>query len=289
MPTIFRQKVISNNVVFNDVLPAGATNFAIDIFDGWKDTGDPEESLVSLGSYRDGSSSASYYPIRSKFMNLGGYVTATNQANAEAMADKLVRDSFPRNASFRVERYESLPKYMMVRRSAAVEFDWSVVPEGFRWSTTLVAEDPFRYDINPATVFTGVANVASGGHTFPVTFPMTFNTGGSGTGAGAGVNNTGTAPTANFTATLAGPLSKGAWRVSNDTTGESIGFNVAVGGSDQLIIDFLAQVATLNGFPVTSDYFGDFWRLAPGNNVIRLYAEYDPSASVTINHFSAWE
>jgi hypothetical protein len=292
MATIFRQKVVSNNVTFNSgvALPVGATNFGLDIMDGWKDTGDPEESLVELGSYRDGSSSASFYPIRSKFLNLGGYVTATNVANAEALADKLVRDCFPRNTSFRLERYEAVPKYMSVRRSSAIEFDWTVVPEGFRWSTTLVAEDPFRYELSPNTIFTGVANTASGGHTFPVTFPMTFNTGGSGTGAGAGVYNSGSVATSNFTISLFGPLSKGGWRISNDTTGQAIGFNVSVpSGTDTLVIDFLNQVATVNGFAVSSDYFGDFWQLVPGNNTIRLYAEYDPSASATINYFSAWE
>lgn len=289
MATIFRQKVVSNTVTFNDALPSGAYNFAVDICDGWKDTGDPEESSVELGSYRDGVSAASFFPVRAKFVTVGGYVVATSDVAAETLSDVLVRDAFPRNKKFAFARYEGTPKFLNVRRSGPVEFDWSAVPNGFRWSTTLMAEDPFRYGMTPLSGSTGVAATGTTGHTFPVTFPMTFSGSVSGSTSAANVNNVGTAPSSNFTAALTGNLAKGAWRLSNDTTGQSIGFNIALSTTDQLIIDFNNQVATLNGFPVSADYLGTFWQLVPGTNAIRLYAEYDANASATISGYSAWE
>lgn len=288
MATIFRQKVISNAVTFNDVLPAAAASFGLDILDGWKDTGDPEESSVELGSYRDGVSSASFFPVRSKFVTVGGYVYATSEANAETLADTLVRDAFPRNQEFLLTRYEAVPKFMKVRRSSAVEFDWSAVRTGFRWSTTLMAQDPFKYALTPQVSSTGVSGGVVSGHTFPVTFPMTFGTGSSAI-IGAGIINSGTAYSSNFSVLIDGPLRKGAWRLANDTTGQSLGFNVAVSATDQLVIDFQSQIAMLNGFALSDDYTGNFWQLAPGSNTIRLYAEFDPSASATITAYSAWE
>jgi hypothetical protein len=288
MATIFRHKVVANTVTFNDVLPASAVAFGVDIMDGWKDSGDPEESSVELGSYRDGVSSASFFPIRSKFITIGGYVYATSEANAEAVSDLLVRDAFPRNRSFPLYRYEAVPKFMNVRRSGPVEFDWSAVQNGFRWSTVVMAEDPFKYSLAAQVASTGVSGGIVSGHTFPVTFPMTFGSGSS-VIIGAGITNAGTAYSHNFTARIVGPLSKGAWRLANDTTGDSIGFNVGLISSDQLVIDFLNQTATLNGSPISTDYTGSFWQLAPGSNVIRLYAEFDPGASATITAYSAWE
>lgn len=289
MSTIFRQKVVSNGVSFNDVLPSGAYNFAVDVCDGWKDTGDPEESSIELGSYRDGSSSASFFPVRSKFITVGGYVVAASEAGAETLADVLVRDAFPRNTSFVFSRYESVPKFMYLRRSGPVEFDWQAVQNGFRWSTVLMGEDPFRYSLTKQTSSTGINGTGLTGHTFPVTFPMTFTGTTSGSNTAAVLTNAGTAYSSNFTATLTGNLAKGAWRLSNDTTGKAIGFNVALSTTDQLVIDFDNQVATLNGFPVSTDYIGTFWQLAPGVNSIRLYAEYDANASAIISGYSAWE
>lgn len=289
MSTIFRQKVVSNTVTFNDALPANAFNFGLDIMDGWKDTGDPEESSVELGSYRDGSSAASFFPVRNKFVTLGGYVVASSTENAEVLADVLVREAFPRNTKFQFSRYEAVPKFMNMRRSAPVEFDWQVVQNGFRWTTVLMAEDPFKYALSSQVSATGTVGTSTAGHTFPVTFPMTFGSTSTGSLAGAGFLNAGTADSSNFTAVLSGNLVKGAWRLSNDTTGESIGFNVAVSTTDSLVIDFHEETALLNGYPVSTDYVGSFWRLVPGNNVVRLYAEYDASATVTITAYSAWE
>jgi len=291
MPTIFRQKVMSNGISFNDPFanPLGVQAWGIDVMDGWKDTGDVEEFSTDLGSYRDGVSSADYFPVRKRYITISGYCAAESVAAAEAYHDLLVRDAFPRNKTLTFQRYEFVPKQVLCKRSAKIEVDWTAVPNGFRWMTTLLADDPMKYSISSVTGSGGISNIIQTGHSFPVTFPMTFNgTGGAGY-TSIGINNIGTAPSAKLTATITGPLAKGAWRLINDTTGDSLSFDVALTSSDTLVVDFLSRTATLNGFQVSAAYTGTFWKLQPGLNTIRLYAEPNAQASVTIVGYSAWE
>lgn len=290
MATIFKHKVVSNAVTFNELAswPSGAQAWGLDIMEGWKTTGDPEESAVELGAYRDGQSSASFFPIRARFVTVGGYVVSSSEAGAEALADVLVRDAFPRNKTFSLTRYEAVPKFMSCKRAGSVEFDWTAVQNGFRWQTTLVGDDPLKYSTATLAATAGVAGTSTTGHSFPVTFPMSFTGSVPGTSS-LNVNNVGTAYSPNFKVTINGLLGKGAWRLSNDTIGASIGFNVALAVTDQLVIDFKEQLATLNGQYLSSDYTGTFWQLAPGSNTIRLYAEYDANASASLVGYSAWE
>jgi hypothetical protein len=185
-------------------------------------------------------------------------------------------------------RYEAVPKFINCKRAGAVEFDWTAVQNGFRWQATLMADDPLKYGSVLLSGTTGVAGSAVTGHTFPVTFPMSFTGSVSGTSF-LGVYNAGTAYSPNFKITVNGLLGKGAWRLSNDTTAEYLGYNVALATTDQLVIDFREQLATLNGQPLSADYVGSFWQLAPGSNTIRLYAEYDPTAAASLVGYSAWE
>lgn len=300
MPTIFRHKVLVTPYLngapievstFNDgtFTQPGALAWGIDIMEGWKTSGDVDESSVELGSYRDGVSAASFFPVRRRYLTLGGYAYAGTEADAETLHDWLMRYAFPRNLEIQVARYEAVPKQVLGRRSAALEVDWSAVQTGFRWQTTLLCEDPLKYSLTSSSVSGGIAGTLTGGHTFPVTFPHSFDTGSGGGYESLGVNNIGQAYSPHFTATLVGYLGKGAWRIQNDTTGEFIGFDTAIQTTDTLVIDFKQETALLNGYPISSAYYGSFWKLAPGTNTIRLYAEYDASAQVTIEHFSAWE
>jgi hypothetical protein len=290
MSTIFKHLVQAGTVDFNGGTPPdGARAWAVDIMEGWKTGGEVEERSTELGSYRDGVSASGFFPVRKRYIVIGGYVYASSEVDAEALHDVLVRDAFPRNKLITLTRHEAVPKYVLGRRSAAVEVDWSAVQTGFRWQTTLMCEDPLKYALGTETVSGGVAGLLVGGHTFPVTFPHTFDTGSAGGENGLGVSNLGTAYSPALTATLVGYLGKGSWRLQNDTTGEYIGFDTALQTTDTLVIDFKEQTALLNGYPISASYFGTFWKLAPGSNTIRLYAEYDPSAMVTIEYSSAWE
>lgn len=300
MSTIFRHKVHASplvngmeveTVTFNDstFLPLSALSWGMDIMEGWKTTGELEEQSTELGSYRDGVSAASFFPIRRRYITVGGYAYAATELQAEELYDWIIKMAFPRNCPIKLARQEAVPKYVMCRRSSSIEVDWTAVQTGFRWQTTLLCEDPLKYSLATTTVSGGIAGTLAGGHTFPVTFPHTFDSGAGGGDASLGVDNQGSADSPALVATLTGYLGKGAWRLANDTTGEFISFDTAVQTTDELVIDFRAQTALLNGYPISANYLGSYWKLIPGPNTIRLYAEYDASSTVTLEYSSAWE
>lgn len=290
MPTIFRQPVWLGMVSFNNsgTAPAGAQSWGIDIMEGWKSTPEPTVFSTELGSGRDGSASADFFPLASRVLVVGGYVLAPDQETAEELHDLLLKEALPRNTVFRVTRNESIPKYVEVKRSGAVETDWSM-ENGFRWQTTLLADDPFKYADEEESASAGVAGQSTTGLTFPVTFPVTFTgTAGSGDNS-AGIYNRGNAPSSHVTVEIVGPLSRGGWRLRNDTVDGELSYDVGLTSTDFLLIDFRTQNAYLNGYLINSALVGDFWQVAPGNNAIRLYADYDPDTSFTIFVESAWE
>lgn len=291
MTTIYKQRVESGDVVFNVTAenPSGALGWGVDVMEGWKSTGEPTVLSTELGTNRDGVALNDFFPVRQRFVTVGGYAYAATEAQAEALADVLVRDAFPRNAAVRLTRFEANPRYARVRRSSQLETDWSAVQTGFRWQVTLVASDPLLYSSDSITVSAGVAGSSSGGLDFNVTFPVTFPAGVDAGLDSASIVNRGTAYSPSIRATLAGPLPRGSWKLTNDTTGQELSYDIGLGAGEELYIDMPNQTALLNGFPVTTPPEGEFLLLAPGGNTLRLYAEFDPSAGVTINAESAWE
>jgi hypothetical protein len=287
MPTIYRDLVTVNGTVFNNPnLPFDAISAGIDVMDGWDNTPDPEVLSTDLANTRDGSADADYWPIRAKFVTLAGWVYCPSRAYAKSAKDQLVA-LFPRNREFIITREDYPAKMIQCRRSSGFEFDWPV-PDGFRWQTTVRADDPFLYSVNPSTYSGGPVAVSAGGFTFPLQFPLQF----AGTVANSGgiyALNNGTSPTRKFSASITGPLTRGAWRLRNDTNGGEIAFDTGVLSTDVLTIDFSSRRAYLNGYSIDSKVIGDFWTLDPVVNAVRLYAEYAPTINVTLTVYSAWE
>lgn len=123
MSTIYRHRIEAGALVFNDPLakPAAAQAWGVDILDGWKTSPAIEVNSTSLGALRDGEDYGDYFPMRSRFVTIGGYAVAATPADAEALHDMLVRDGFPRNADLVLARYESVPKFVRFRRTAALQ------------------------------------------------------------------------------------------------------------------------------------------------------------------------
>lgn len=291
MPTIFQHPVELGPVTFNDLPwhPPEAQAWIMDVLEGWKTSPDVRVRSTELGGSRDGEVSASYFPLSSRVLIVGGAVKAATPQNAEILHDLLLREAVPRNQAIKVVRYEDAgAKYVTAKRSGPVETEWPM-PDGFRWQTTLMAEDPFKYGLIPEEATAGPAGLSSSSFTFPISFPLVF-TGDAGTSdSSAGIFNAGTAPSSHILATITGPLSAGAWRLRNDTAGEEITFDVGLTATDTLIIDFATETALLNGYPISSAVAGTFWKMLPGSNAIRLYADYDPGTTLTVTAESAWE
>lgn len=292
MPTIYKQRVEAGALIFNvpGSLPAPAISCGIDVLDGWKSSPEPEVIATDFGVLRDGMELGQVFPIRARYLVVGGWGLGASDAGAEMVHDTIARDAFPRDKLLKMVRYEAVPKYVWYRRSAALETDWEAVPNGFRWNTTLVCADPFKYSVAQQVGSAGTAGMSETGVSFPITFPMSFST----VSAGASVTvvslyNEGTAPSRSYTAVLTGPLSSGGWRVRNDTTNEEIWFDVGAAVGDTVTLDFRAQQVYVNGFAYTGRKSGDWFALQPGQNDIRLYADFNINTTITVTAESAWE
>jgi hypothetical protein len=294
MPTIFRDKVILNDVTFNDALslPTGAGDFAIDVMSGWSETPELDAQFAPKGIV-DGVVPPENFPYGGRIILLGGYVTAVSRLRLEELWDVIVRDALPRGLPLRLERHEAVPKYVTAYLSGPREPAWFgnsyAGPTGFRWGATILCTDPMKYGLTPQILSAGVAGFASGGRTYPRTYPLEYDTTLDGEGEKVTVTNNGTGSSKNLVLDITGPLVKGAWRVTNETTNELLKFDVGLSAGDHLIINFLNETALLNGFPVSASIVGDFWDLDPGPNVIKLFADYDPAAGFTATAYPAWE
>lgn len=289
MPTIFQDKVVIGGSTFNDLpsYPSGAQKWAIDVLDGWH-RGPGLDFVLNKVSDVDGAILGGTQSAKEKYLTVGGYVLAPTRAQAEGLMDVLVGTAFPRNKDLTLIRYESVPKFMKVRRISPVEM---TVPmnNGFRFIVDLLAADPFKYSLAAVGPFSaGVAGLSSGGRVYPRVYPLVYTTVVSGSENRVVLTNAGTVSSPP-TVTLTGPLVKGGWRLSNDTTGEDLGMDVALANGDTMLIDFEQELVYVNGFLVSPNILGDFWRVQPGVNVIKLYADYDPASTFTISTFSAWE
>jgi hypothetical protein len=287
MATIWKDVIVLNvvggdtPVYFNDFFeaPTGAQSWAIDDMPGWDDTPDIDVQLSQVAGV-DGEIMGDVQTARARHVIVSGYVKAPDRATSEILRDILVRDAFPRNKDMTLTRYEGVPKFLKVRRSGPIEIT-PPMPE--------VAQDPFKYSLDPVIATAGAAGLSTGGRTYPRTYPLTYTiVSGSADIDRAVVENIGTVASAPII-DLTGPLSKGGWRLSNETTGEDLFLDIGLATTDELDIDFATEVVRLNGFVVNPATGGDFWRVEPGINIIKLYASYDPGTTFTITNYSAWE
>lgn len=289
MPTIFRHKVTVGSVTFNEVAtkPTGAQYWNIDALEGWDSTTEVEVFVTSRGGSVDGDIMGEFTPARTRHLVVAGYILGTSEAIGEELAGLLIKDAFPRNTELTLTRHETTPKFLRVRRSGAVEIQ-RTMENGFRFQVPLMAPDPFKYSVNEVTSgLIGVSGFATGGRTYPRTYPLTYTAMGEGGNNSADIVNSGTADT-NPRVTVYGPLPKG-WRLVNETTGEDLKIDVDLASGDELYIDFSEQLVYLNDQLLAANVFGDFWKVVPGTNRIKLFGTYNVSAGFIISINSAWE
>lgn len=298
MPTLFRDKVevgpSGAPVTFNDysLKPAGSIHWGMDTLDGWDSSSELEVTSLAIGGGVDGEILGGYFPAKGRHMTASGFVTALDRDNAEALQDVVIGDAFPANRDLILARYESIPKYLRARVSGPYQIE-RVGPANFRWIVPLVAGDPFKYDLDPPNSSAGTAGVAGqsvGGRSYPRTYPLQYTavTTGSEDANFVTLYNRGTADTYAIVS-VNGPLTKGAWRLSNETTGEDVRFDVGLSAGDTLLIDFKEGTAFLNGFPVTASISGDFFKIVRGPNIIKLFGDFDPAAGFSASIESAWK
>lgn len=288
--TIFRDVVTCGTWTFNDpnTLPGGVYELGINILDGWDDTV-PVDVLVSSRGSRDGDIPSDHFPMRSRHLTLSGWMSCTSRTAALQAWTSLCRDAFPANVDLTLTRAEpDATKQLTVRRAGTIERPTATNMSGpdFRFIVPLQAFDPLKYattqDINATT---GVSGGSVGGVVVPVKVPVVFA--GVSVGNLLSVTNAGSHDTKPIT-TITGPLPSG-WRWENDTTGTLMLLDVTLGAGDTLILDHQSELVILNGAVASPMITGDWWPVVPGTNVLRLFGDFDPAATVTVTGRSAWE
>jgi hypothetical protein len=293
MPTIWRDKVTVKSLTFNDplakpIITSGVVgDWGLDVLLGWHDTPEVEAEFAAKGLV-DGEVPAEFFPVRGRQLSIGGYATSSTRAGAEELYDAIVRDGFPRNEKLTLVRYEGIPKQVDIYRNGPISCVWTG-PENFRWAVSARATDPFKYALTPLNGSTGVSGAAVGGRSYPRTYPLTYTGSGGGLANGIEFNVPGTADTARIVVEITGPLTRGGWRISNDTNGDFLKLDVGLALGDTLLIDFEKELAYVNGSAINVMVTGEFFRLGRGVNELRLYADFDPSSTFEVTAYPAWE
>lgn len=288
--TIFSDVVTIGTWTFNDpmTLPAGVTQAGVNILNGWDD-GAPIEVVASSRGSRDGDVPADHFPLRSRILTMGGWLYCTSRSAALNALTSLVGDAFPLDTDLTLTRGEpDVAKQLTVRVAGPVTVpaETNVTGAHFRFAATLQAFDPLKYavatDINATG---GIAGALVGGLVVPVKLPAVF-TPAAGQGNSLSVVNVGSHDTGPI-ATITGPLPTG-WRWTNDTTGEALSLDLSLGAGDVLVLDHKLQQAFLNDSFVSPPLTGDWWTVPRGPNVLKLFGDFDPAATVTVTGHSAW-
>lgn len=291
MPTIFKDVVTSGGITFNDPfvpwVASGIVSAGLDVFLGWDKTADLDAVFTEIGGV-DGEIPADFFAAKGKQYTIGGWGHAIDRETAFLMGELLISQAFPRNQELQVVRYEPIPKLVRLRRNGPVEVMW-VTPESFRWSVEARAADPFKYSLVAQTESAGIAGQSTGGRTYPRVYPLIYNTDDAGQSNSVTMVNAGTADSSRFTVLLNGPLTGATWRISNETTGGMLQLDIDLISTDDLEIDFHTELVLLNNQLVTATITGDFFRLQPGPNVLKLLGDYDPAVQMTVTALSAWE
>jgi hypothetical protein len=296
VPTILGDKVTcvssAGSTSFNDPASVGANwpgalKVNIDDMPDWLRTVDLNVISTPRG-VGDGAYTASRFPAKSRILTVSGYAVATTRAALDAAWDLIVAVAFPQDVDIRFTRFESVPKYVTARLSGPIEItQYHGKEAGLRFETTLLCSDPFKYDaLNTLTGTSGVAGLSTGGRTYSRVYPLVYGTTAQGAGNQVILNNIGTAPT-NPVFTINGPLASG-WRLENSTTGMEEAFDIDLTTGDVLTIDNGAKSAMLNGNVINGLVSGDWWTLARGANVIKLFGDYNATASFTVSAVSRW-
>jgi hypothetical protein len=262
-----------------------AIKMGVDQVDGWRQTADLNVVRAPRG-VGDGDYIANRFPKKSRMLTISGYIMAATRADVDTLFDLLVTKAFPQDIDITLRRNEPIPKYVVCRLAGGID-DVQYMPEGMRWSATVLCADPLKYDaVNTLTASAGVSGVSTGGRTYPRTYPLTYNTTANGSNNQVTLVNAGTASTYPKV-TVVGPLPSG-WRVENSSTGDYFSFDTDLAVTDVLVVDCKNKMATLNGSPINGLISGEWWPLRTATNIIRLYGNYDPAAGFTITAQSAW-
>jgi hypothetical protein len=172
-------------------------------------------------------------------------------------------------------------------KSRGISYDWDNLRRlGMtRIQFKMYAEDPRIYDSQEISLTIPFSGFVGTG--FGFNFGFDFGFGSAVLPPGGVVTNTGNRPTPAII-TISGPVTDP--RVTNDTLGFTLSFDIDLGGSDVLVVDLLNRTAILNGVVNVRGALidPDWWLLEPGVNSIIYTAGSGSGSSLTVTFHPAW-
>lgn len=189
---------------------------------------------------------------------------------------------------------EEVPKQAVVQLANKPSFKNSRVNGAIEFSIPLKAPDPRKYSqtliVSPDTSLVQ----ASGGRTYPRTYPLTYGDVGDTSGPQTGIilaTNVGTYNTG-AVIRINGPVASPT--IEHLELGVVLMFNTSVGSNEYLEIDLFDRTVLLNGETNrrwTMDVRSDWFMLQPGVNSLRFNGEAfgsGASPSMNVTYRSAW-
>jgi hypothetical protein len=225
---------------------------------------------------------AQYYGARTMTLTLRA--SAPTQALRD-LARALLQQVVPVNDLCAFTYNEPIPKVAYIRRSGQITEQYDNLLEAV-FSVVMVAPDPRKYS---QTVYASASATATAPTeiTIPATIPITLST-----GVAPGIvqcYNPGTYET-RPDMVLYGPIAGPA--ITLITTGQTVSWwnpLVTLRTGDQMLIDFDARQAFLNGVYVPADITSGWFTLWPGQNPISLIsAAGNSGGQLLVAYQAAW-
>lgn len=254
--------------------------------DGWDSADLDEKAQARTGA--DGSWDAlNYYSGR--IVTVGGVLTAPTY-EAREVAEEQLRQAVPPRRLVRLRIDETVPKYVMARRSGRLRIA-PLDDVHSRWEATFLAPDMRKYGLDVAQADLTIALPAPG-LAPPWTPPVLLPARAPGVDT-ATLTNTGAADTPPLIR-INGPGRD--LQLTHQETGLTLSYDLELDVTDFLMIDVAAGVALLNGVVVRAPRAGSSvtgqFMATPGVNTWRLTGTAtDPTlvALATIQISPAWE
>jgi hypothetical protein len=247
---------------------------------GW-DSPQVSGQVIQRAADQGAYPAAQYYGPRTMTLTLRA--SAPDQATRD-LARALLQQVVPVNDLCTFTYNEPIPKVAYVRRSGQIPEQYDNLLEVV-FSVVMVAPDPRKYS---ATVYESQSTSASAPSliTIPATIPATLSP-----GVEPGIiqcfnpGTYGTRPDAIIQGPIVGPA------LSLVSTGQTVSWqnpDITLRAGDQLLIDFDARQAFLNGVYVAADIMSGWFELNPGQNQVALTAGSSSGGQLTMAYQAAW-
>jgi len=262
-----------------------------DEMSGWEGSAALDVVIVPRGAGHGAFAGADWLS-RERYITIGGAVVTESRAAAQLAQDQLLgvlsgTITLTRNG-----------RRVWVQLYDQAELDL-ITARGFRFVIPLVALDPFKYEpsaqVAQAGAWAGSVYYyvyASNARTYTTNARtyLTSQLSESGYPEAAVIVNAGNVDSQRMTITVNGPLIAGDWHVENATTGEELWADVTLAAGQSLTLDCRELTAELDGQHVESAVYGDWLKLVPGDNVLRLSTGTASleTAYMTVRAHSAW-